>query len=225
MEYLDQTLGQLAAELPGATALFNTHQLDFCCGGRQSLRQALAAAKLEPAPILAQLAALATSHAPTAADDWRNAPDRELIAHLLSRFHAVHREQLPELERLARKVEQVHGKKADCPHGLADHLYAMHQALEGHMRKEEMVLFPMLERGMGRMAGAPISVMRGEHDDHGVELRRLDALTNHQQPPANACGTWRALYAGIARFREDLMTHIHLENNVLFERYPAVAVA
>ncbi|QVM98921.1 hemerythrin domain-containing protein [Pseudomonas sp. SORT22] len=140
----------------------------------------------------------------------------ELIAHILTRYHDRHREQLPELIRLARRVEQVHGGHAQCPNGLADHLQDMQQELEGHMLKEEQVLFPMLQRGMGRQAGAPIQVMRMEHDQHGEALERLSLLTNDISAPEGACNTWRTLYRGLAEFREDLLQHIHLENDVLF---------
>lgn len=131
----------------------------------------------------------------------------------------MHREQLPELIRLARRVEQVHGDREDCPHGLADHLMAMAQELESHMRKEEVVLFPMITRDQGAMARMPIGVMRGEHEEHGVALRHLVELTQNFTPPRGACTTWKALYTGLRAFRDDLIAHIHLENNVLFERF------
>lgn len=66
--------------------------------------------------------------------------------------------------------------------------------------------------------------MRGEHDDHGVELRRLEALTDGITPPRGACTTWRALYMGLATFRQDLMEHIHTENNIRFQRFAPEAV-
>ena len=50
------------------------------------------------------------------------------------------------------------------------------------------------------------------------ELAKLEALTNGITLPRGACNTWRALYLGLQTLREDLMAHIHLENNVLFER-------
>lgn len=140
----------------------------------------------------------------------------ELIAYILSRYHDRHRQQLPELIRLARHVEQVHGGHDHCPNGLADHLQDMQQELEGHMLKEEQVLFPLLQRGMGRQAGAPIQVMRLEHDQHGQALERLSLLTNEITAPEGACNTWRTLYRGLEEFREDLLQHIHLENDVLF---------
>ena len=35
-----RSLGDIAASLPGATAVFRRHKLDFCCGGSQSLEHA-----------------------------------------------------------------------------------------------------------------------------------------------------------------------------------------
>ena len=224
MNYLDQSLGQLARRIPGATRLFDAHHLDFCCAGNRTLRTAAQAAGIAPEPIAAELDAMQLRTADGADRDWSTATDRELVNHILVRYHAVHREQLPELIRLARKVEQVHGERDECPHGLADHLEGMAQELESHMRKEEMVLFPLIARGQGAMAAMPIGVMRMEHDSHGAELRRLEELTNGITPPQGACTTWRALYLGLRTFREDLMAHIHTENNILFERFAPAQV-
>jgi regulator of cell morphogenesis and NO signaling len=224
MELIDQSLGQLARRIAGATRVFDAHHFDFCCGGNQSLRSAAAAAGVDALPIIKELQALEGRAGNEGECNWDQATPTELVDHILIRYHAVHREQLPELIRLARKVERVHGDRAECPVGLADHLAAMAQELESHMRKEEDVLFPMIVRGHGAMAGAPITVMRMEHDDHGVALRRLEELTNGITPPRAACTTWRALYAGLRTFREDLMAHIHTENNILFERFAPAAV-
>jgi regulator of cell morphogenesis and NO signaling len=223
MDLIDQSLGQLARRIAGATRVFDDHHFDFCCGGNQSLRSAAAAAGMDVAPIVEALRALEARATASGERDWDGVSPTELVDHILARYHAVHREQLPELIRLARKVEQVHGERADCPRGLAEHLQAMAQELESHMRKEEDVLFPMIVRGHGAMAGAPITVMRMEHDEHGVALRRLEALTDGLTPPRAACTTWRALYAGLRTFRGDLMAHIHTENNILFERFAPAA--
>lgn len=224
MELLDQSLGQLARRIAGATRVLDAHHFDFCCGGNQSLRSAAEAAGVDPAPIVQALRELQARAGGEVEGAWDKASPAALVEHILARYHAVHREQLPELIRLARKVEQVHGERSDCPHGLADHLSAMAQELESHMRKEEDVLFPMISRGHGALAAAPIAVMRMEHDEHGAALRRLEALTDNITPPRAACTTWRALYAGLQTFREDLMAHIHTENNILFERFAPAAV-
>ncbi|KJZ39547.1 iron-sulfur cluster repair protein YtfE [Pseudomonas sp. B21-040] len=211
---LEQSLGQLACDIPGATRIFHTFNLDFCCGGHKSLREATLGKGLDPLLIADALQDL--QDAGETQHDWRNEPSHVLIAHLLTRYHARHREQLPELIRLARRVEQVHGARTSCPNGLADLLADMQQELEGHMLKEEQVLFPMLQQGIGAQAAPPIQVLRFEHDQHGQALEQMLTLTHHITPPADACNTWRALYRGLLEFKDDLMQHIHLENNVLF---------
>ena len=150
--------------------------------------------------------------------DWNTQPQDQLIDHLLARYHARHREQLPELIRLASRVEHVHGQHLQCPNGLADLLRDIQQELENHMLKEEQVLFPMLQMGMGSQASMPIQVMRHEHDQHGEALEQLLSLTDRITPPSGACGTWRSLYEQLTAFRDDLREHIRLENDVLFTR-------
>ncbi|WP_312956413.1 iron-sulfur cluster repair protein YtfE [Pseudomonas songnenensis] len=218
---IDQTLGNLACSVPGATRVFRQYRLDFCCGGELPLREAAQRIGVDPETIAAALLALE----PNAEEqDWRTASAGQLIEYILARFHERHRDQFPELIRLASRVEQVHGSRPECPNGLAEHLWNMQQELESHMLKEEQILFPMLQRGMGfPQAQGPISVMRYEHQEHGNALERLAALTDDITPPANACNTWRALYRGLEEMRSDLMQHIHLENNVLFRNAEAPA--
>lgn len=146
------------------------------------------------------------------------ATEEELVEHILNRYHDTHRDQLPEIIRLAQRVERVHSGHPDCPVGLSAHLEAMQAELDNHMAKEEQILFPMILRGISGMARGPISVMRSEHEDHAGALARLNELTNALQLPEEACNTWCRLYEEIGTFRQDLQDHIDLENKVLFAR-------
>ncbi|MFP9230343.1 iron-sulfur cluster repair protein YtfE [Pectobacterium cacticida] len=216
MAYRDQSLGELAVAIPHATKLFRELNLDFCCGGKQTLSRAAGKKDLNIDALEAQLEKLATE--PSDLRDWREAPLADIIDYIIPRFHDRHREQLPELILMAEKVERVHHDKADCPHGLTTRLTAIYDELSQHMMKEERILFPMIKQGMGVNAAAPISVMEHEHDDTGRNVDTVKALTNDVIAPEYACNTWRALYAGINEFITDLMEHIHLENNLLFPR-------
>ena len=206
-----QNLGSLAVQIPGATAVFRRLKLDFCCGGQQTLDAACASKGLDADAVLGEIQALqqyeAAPEAPAPA---------ELIDHILRRYHEVHRQQLPELIRMARRVEAVHRDHPQVPRGLADHLETMERELLEHMAKEEQILFPLLKQGGHPMVVHPIGMMRHEHVSHGEQIERLAALTTQHQPPVDACNTWRALYAGTARLTEDLIEHIHTENNLLF---------
>ncbi len=213
-----QSLGSLAIQIPGATAVFRKLKLDFCCGGQQSLEKACTDKQLDLDTVLGEIQALqqyeAAPEAPAPA---------ELIDHILRRYHEVHRQQLPELVRMARRVEAVHRDHPQVPRGLADHLETMEQELLEHMAKEEQILFPLLKQGGHPMVVHPIGMMRHEHVSHGAQIERLAQLTQQHQPPAGACNTWQALYAGTARLTEDLIEHIHTENNLLFPAFEGTA--
>lgn len=142
-----------------------------------------------------------------------------LIAHILTNFHEVHRRELPELVRLARKVEARHADHPLAPGRLVPILESLQAELLDHMRKEEDVLFPMMRMGGHPMIVHPIARMRLEHDDHGTRLEQLRLITHGYRLPEDACPTWRALYAGLNKFTADLMNHVHLENNLLFPQF------
>lgn len=217
----NESLGHLAVQIPGATAVFRRLKLDFCCGGQQSLDAACSAKGLDAQAVLGEIRALQRHEATPEAPDATT-----LIDHILRRYHEVHRQQLPELIRMARRVEAVHRDHPQVPQGLAHHLETMEQELLEHMAKEEQILFPMLKAGGNPMVVHPIGIMRHEHVNHGAQIERLAALTTQHQPPHGACNTWQALYAGTARLTEDLIEHIHLENNLLFPAFePASAQA
>lgn len=210
------TLAELAVTHPAAARVFRRHRLDFCCGGRRPLDEVCSERRLDPDAILAAIA----EEDPLMADQerWDRAPLKTLVEHIVSVYHARLRDQLPALVAMARRVEVRHADKASCPRGLADHLDAMHGAVLDHLQKEELILFPLIVAGMGPRAGGPVLAMELEHEHHGENLAETRRLTDDLNPPAEACTTWRALYLGLQQLEQELMEHIHLENNILFRR-------
>lgn len=146
-----------------------------------------------------------------------------LIDHILSRYHDVHRQQLPELIRMAERVEAVHSQHPQVPAGLTELLKMAQQDLLAHMQKEEDILFPMLKAGGNPFVRQPIAMMRAEHVEHGAMLERLAAMTHNATPPEGACNTWRALYAAVGQLHDDLVQHIETENTLLFTQFEVAA--
>lgn len=213
MNYAERQVADIAANLPGATQVFRNHKIDFCCGGQVPLAEAVAARGAALAAVEAELAALETGVA--------DAPQstEELIEHILDRYHATHRAELPELVRLAARVEDRHAGNPAVPRGIHAALIEASAALEDHMQKEEQILFPLMRAGGHPMITHPISHMRHEHDEHGERLANLEALAHNFELPEEACPTWRALYTGVRKLIDDVHQHVHLENNVLFVRF------
>ncbi len=210
------TLADLAAKHAGASRVFYRHGLDFCCHGRISMAEACAKKHLDVEALVREIHAEVKT--PGNFARWDERPVAELIEHVLKTYHTAHRAELPRLVAMATRVEAVHGDKPSCPRGLAEHIARLAEELELHMQKEEQMLFPMLQSSRAHMASMPVQMMEEEHNDHALNLARVRALTNDLKLPPDACGTWTALYLGLAEFEQQVMEHIHTENNILFPR-------
>lgn len=215
IDLAESTLGEIVVRLPGATAVFSAANLDYCCGGQTSLKDAAVAASIDLDVIVADLVRLKQAAAPTSAD--LDTPS--LIDMIISRYHRVHSQELPELIRLAERVENVHQNHPLVPRGLAALLKQILGELAIHMQKEELTLFPRMRHAGPRGLQDPIMMMMAEHEEHGAHLRALKGLTGDMRTPEDGCTTWRALNAGIVKFADDLVSHIHTENNILFPRF------
>jgi regulator of cell morphogenesis and NO signaling len=223
----DRTVGQIAAESPAAIRVFEKHGIDFCCGGKIPVTEACSRKGLDPAVLLAEIDRAIQIPAEDSTD-WQAAPLPALIDHILNTHHAYMKTQLPREAALLAKVLHAHSDRhGDMLRAVAAFYGPMKAELDGHLAKEEMVLFPLVRAlDGGAKAGSfhcgsvqnPIRVMWMEHDSAGEALAELRRLTSDYTAPEDACNTFRALYFELADIERDLHRHIHLENNILFPR-------
>lgn len=225
---IDKTVGELVAEAPLRANIFEKRRIDYCCKGRRSLAEVCAA---EGVPVAEIVAELEREPGHERAADWAKETLAGLATHIVERHHAYLRSALPSIALKLEKVVRAHGDRHPSVVEIRAVFEGLSSELTSHMAKEETVLFPhiaALERAAGEGAAPPIApggtvrnpirMMEHEHDDAGRALARIRELTSDYQPPRDACNTFRALYAQLADLEQDLHTHIHLENNILFPR-------
>jgi regulator of cell morphogenesis and NO signaling len=231
----DLHVARIATRDPATIRVFQRHGIDFCCGGKRPLAEACTEHGVDFDTLRDELATAAAGPG-EAERDWAGAPLGELADHIVERFHAALREDLPRLAMMVDKVVAVHGDKhPEVLPALGRTFHALRAELEAHMPKEEHVLFPYakelerLKAAGGPFAGSPfgsvrtpIGVMEDEHDVAARALAELRRLTDGFEPPAGACTTFCGLYHGLAELESDTHRHIHLENNVLFPRAEAL---
>jgi regulator of cell morphogenesis and NO signaling len=226
-----KSVRDLALENPGATRVFEKFGIDYCCGGKTSIEEACKVSNLSLDEVLASLESAATSAGSTRERDWPAGSLGDLISHLKNTHHKYTRDEIIRLQPLFEKVCSVHGPKHGELLEAREKFRLLAQELTTHMMKEEMVLFPYIERmEEARIEGGPIlpapfgtvqnpvAMMIHEHDSAGYLLRGLRTLTNNYTAPADACLSYRTLYSALEGFERDLHQHIHLENNILFPR-------
>lgn len=217
---IDRTVGELVAERPGRSRVFQSFQIDFCCQGGRTLREACEKRGVAVASVIEQLDAEAAVSTP-ALSNPATLPPAELASYIVTTHHDFLRRELPRLQAMADRVAHVHGGHTPSLVEVQEVFTGLRLELESHIMKEEQILFPAIcEMASGHREpvslDGPIACMINEHDDAGQALERLNSLTSGYTPPAEACNTYRALFAGLGDLEEDLHRHIHLENAVLF---------
>ena len=216
---LDRTVGEIVAEVPGQSRVFQAFGIDFCCQGGRTLREACARKGISAESVVEQLEAGVARNL----EEYNPAELEagELADYIVRKHHRYLREELPRLLTMAARVAQVHGGHTPSLVEVSEVLLGLAEELALHMMKEEEMLFPCITRmsrgePIGIALDAPIDCMLDEHVEAGAALDRLRELTNAYQPPVEACNTYRALFDGLADLENDLHHHIHLENAVLF---------
>ncbi|MCC7007887.1 MAG: DUF542 domain-containing protein [Acidobacteria bacterium] len=220
----DTTLMELVNDAPATIPVLQRHAIHFCCGGRVAVREICENEQLDLDAFLDELRAAVAGFQER--DDWHDAPIDALIVHILERYHAHHREDLPRLDGMLDKVVERHGDTMGETLGKLQTLFGfMADALSQHMRREEAVLFPAIAAAADRPEAAAafpireaIDAMEREHRRVEWAMEQIRVVTDRFTPPDGACATFRGLYHGLGEFDRLLDLHVHLEDDILFRR-------
>jgi regulator of cell morphogenesis and NO signaling len=209
-----------------AAHVFKKHGIDFCCGGGISIEKACQKNEVNLDQLLVELNGLDTTISSTQNyDSW---PLDFLVDYIVNTHHSYVDESLGLIYSYAEKVAKVHGEHEPAVIQIFDLFKYIAQDLTVHMKKEEMILFPFIKKMVLAEKGElvieiehfgsinnPIRMMEMEHETVGDWFKKIAVLSNQYTAPEWACNTFKALYAKLDEFEQDLHLHIHLENNIL----------
>lgn len=235
-ELKEKTVGELVKENIKMAHVFKKYGIDFCCGGGISVQSACEKGNVSFDALAADLQKL---YEPIAKNENYDEWELDVLTdHIVNKHHAYLNEAIPLVMAYAQRVASVHGHA----HPQAIEVYRLFDELAheltSHMQKEELILFPHIrslaeaKRNASHVAAPlsgsiknPVNMMEHEHDIAGNLIKEIAVQTEGYNPPDWACNTFKALYAKLAEFEEDLFIHIHLENNILFPKAIALEQA
>lgn len=222
------TLRTIALEQPATIRVFERLHLDYCCGGNRPLAEACAQKGLDVESVVASLSE-AVNGTTSAVRDFSQTAPSELIHHIVKTHHGYIRNELPRLLAMAERVSTKHGPAHPEVGQIDRQLNQLAEELLPHLQKEEIVLFPYIQKLESRRNGgaqapeacfasveSPIRMMVHEHESAGALMDDMRAATGGFTPWEGACPTTVGLYDGLDAFERDLHRHVHLENNLLF---------
>lgn len=230
-DLLDKPIGQIVTEDFRTAQVFKQHNIDFCCKGHRSLSEIAARKPVNTNQILTELEKITARAEPEGMPDYKSWPLDELAQHIEKKHHRYVEEKIPVLNAFLNKLCKVHGERHPELHKIASAFRESSGQLTQHMKKEELILFPIIRKmvratrdgvtmdrpSFGTVQN-PIRVMMEEHETEGGRYEEIRALSDDYTPPEDGCTTYRVTYSMLAEFEADLHQHIHLENNILFPK-------
>lgn len=224
------TIGEIVAEDFRTAAVFSKYGIDFCCKGNRTLDEVCEKKNLSVDDLVAQLAQV-SGNPDGQSIDYASWPTDLMIDYIEKKHHRYIDEKSPVLIQYLNKLCKVHGERHPELFTIYNLFYESATELAAHMKKEELLLFPFikkmlrakennlpLDRPHFSSVENPVAMMKHEHVTEGERFEEIASLTNNYTPPADACSTYRVTFAMLHEFEQDLHTHIHLENNILFPR-------
>lgn len=219
----DFSIAEVALTYPNALTILTRHNIDFCCSGKQTFREACNKVGLNSDTIGSEIVH-GKSHCDINVLRLNTWSVPLLIDYIIQNHHAYIYEAVPQLQELLDKVCDVHGEDHIELTEIRDDFGDLAAELIAHMEKEENVLFSALKAlhegavtSSIRLEG-PIAIMENEHEHAGDLTKSIRQLTHHYTVPRDACPTFALLFKKLEEFDHDLMQHIHIENNVLFKK-------
>jgi regulator of cell morphogenesis and NO signaling len=225
----DCTVAELALGFPQSLKILRLYELDYCCEGKKPFREACTQHHLDALSVWHQI----QKELPIPAGNQAQRFDRWdlplLLDFIIQNHHEYLRIALPQLMELIEKVTLIHGPEFSELTEIQHHVSLLAEELLDHMPKEEEIIFPAIRR----LATSPlsssqspllantcmsISVLEREHYNITDAIKLLRSLTNQYQPPQNACPTFQITYRLLEELDDDLVQHIHLENNIVFPK-------
>ncbi len=224
----EDIIGELVAKDYRTASVFKKHGIDFCCQGNRTIDDACVRKNIDVQSVVKELDLTIHPRVERAAD-YQSWPLDLLADHIETKHHRYVAAQVLEIKPYLDRICSVHGDRNLELFLINEHFVNSARALARHMIKEELVLFPYVRRivrakqekskvsmpPFGTVQN-PIEMMLAEHESEGERFKKISELSNNYTVPKDACNTYRVTFALLKEFEDDLLLHIHLENNILF---------
>lgn len=222
------TISEIVADDIRTATVFKKNGIDFCCGGNKTLKEACDENNIGIDDLIESLQNAKLSS--ESSIDFQKMELDKLLDYIVERHHKYIYDVGPHTLQFIKKVASVHGVNHPETKEVAVIFMNLMSELHHHMMKEEQILFPYIRSLVTMLNGEvdtqnfrefvenPVRMMLLEHDQAGDMLKKINELTSKYTLPEGACNTFKASYANLKEMEDDIMLHIHLENNVLFPR-------
>jgi len=221
---INSTVGEIVANDFRTSAVFKKAGIDFCCGGKQSFSDACNEKGINSKELENEIANI-TSEPINEFMNFKNWDPVFLSEYIKNTHHKFVLKNLPDLVFYTQKIANVHGDHHPELVEVANLFAKINEELTQHLRNEEEMLFPAIKETVAtgstlakKTIVSEITRMLGEHDFAGGAMDHINVITKGYRVPEDGCNTYKVAFKLLEQFEDDLHTHVHLENNILFPK-------
>ena len=212
--------------------VFRKYDIDFCCGGKWPLKMVCETKNLDYSMIKNELedaSRTITINNTLRFDQW----DIDFLTdYIVNVHHQYLRTALSEAKDYLVNFLEGHLKKFPYLTDLLKVFNSLCKEMFPHLDQEETILFPYIRQIahaysskesyaglLVRTLRKPVeNVMRHEHETVNAILKEIRAITNNYTLPEGACVSHKVTFMKLFEIDNDLVQHMHLENDILFPR-------
>lgn len=212
--------------------VFRKYGIEYCCGGKWPLEMVCHTKNIDINILTRELEeATRTVQVPNSLpfNEW----DMDFLADYIVHVHHHYlKNQLPDIKSTLQKFTEEHGEKYPYLKELEKTYLKLYKELLPHLQQEEETIFPYIRQIthafhsrasyaslLVKMMRKPIEeLMNQEHVMVAGAIYKMRNLTGDYSPPARACTSHKVTFSRLKELDNDLVQHLHLENNILFPR-------
>jgi len=226
----DIAIGEIVAHDYRAAAVFKEAGIDFCCGGKKSIDETCSEKGIDKSKLMEKLEKL-DSIPNTTTHNFIEWDPSFLCDYIVNTHHKFVLKSLPELVQYTQKIASVHGDRHPELIEVSELFSEINRELLQHLKNEEEVLFPAIKEALSSGSQNAKSIiikeiarLSEEHEFAGGAMDKINIITHNYLLPEDSCNTYSVSFKLLEQFEDDLHTHVHLENNILFPKAIKIAV-
>lgn len=149
----------------------------------------------------------------------------DLIDFIYDNYHITTRKYIEKITQIISKLLDIYNDHSDSLRKIVKVWTVFANEMEEHLKKEEEILFPLIKKfekskanNLKEMMTCPIAKMESEHENHEKNLLELKELSTLLTSSNKGIADFSICFYEIDQLIQLTLTHVHIENNILFKR-------
>jgi len=225
----ETTVADVVSKNLGSDHIFSKYNIDFCCGGGDTLEKACKESGVEFEVLKAEIESINNKISGTS--NMNDADIPSLINQAKDGYHVFISDAIFEILPFASKVAEVHSLEHTEVVEINELVKGVDIVITEMLKNSIMSMYPIIneivelnakkeEVSLKLLQDLKKTINRNEIAQQliGDSLRKIAVLSSHYSAPEGACNSFRFLYEKLHEFHHEIQKYMHFEKNILISK-------